>query len=117
KKKIIITSAILATLGTLVVISAPTLTIIYIGGSLVGAGIGFFYASNWALGTEIVPQGEAGRFLGISNLAGAGAGAVGAYIGGPIADQIGYTYLMVIYAILFIFSIFAILRVKIIKNT
>lgn len=117
KKKIIITSAILATLGTLVVISAPTLTIIYIGGSLVGAGIGFFYASNWALGTEIVPQGEAGRFLGISNLAGAGAGAVGAYIGGPIADQIGYTYLMVIYAILFIFSIFAILRVKIIENT
>jgi hypothetical protein len=117
KKKIIITSAILATLGTLVVISAPTLTIIYIGGSLVGAGIGFFYASNWALGTELVPLGEAGRFLGISNLAGAGAGAVGAYIGGPIADQIGYTYLMVIYAILFIFSIFAILKVKITKNT
>ena len=113
KKKIIITSAILATLGTLVVISAPTLTIIYIGGSLVGAGIGFFYASNWALGTELVPLGEAGRFLGISNLAGAGAGAVGAYIGGPIADQIGYTYLMIIYAVLFIFSIFAILKVKI----
>lgn len=112
KKKLIITSAILATLGTLVVISAPTLTIIYIGGILVGAGIGFFYASNWAMGTEIVPQGEAGRFLGISNLAGAGAGAVGAYIGGPIADQIGYTYLMGIYAILFILSIFAIQRVK-----
>jgi len=112
KKKLIITSAILATLGTIVVISAPTLTIIYIGGILVGAGIGFFYASNWAMGTEIVPQGEAGRFLGISNLAGAGAGAVGAYIGGPIADQIGYTYLMGIYAILFILSIFAIQRVK-----
>jgi hypothetical protein len=29
---------------------------------------------------------EAGRFLGISNLAGAGAGAIGTYIGGPIAD-------------------------------
>jgi len=112
KKKLIVSSAILATLGTLIVISAPTLTIIYIGGILVGAGIGFFYASNWALGTEIVPKGEAGRFLGISNLAGAGAGAVGAYIGGPIADQIGYTYLMGIYAILFILSIFAIQRVN-----
>ena len=44
-----------------------------------------FLAANWALGTEIVPKEEAGRYLGISNLAGAGAGAVGAYIGGPIA--------------------------------
>jgi MFS family permease len=111
-KKVIILSAVLATIGTLVVILAPSLTVIYVGGILIGAGIGFFYASNWALGTEIVPKNEAGRFLGISNLAGAGAGAVGAYIGGPIADQIGYTYLMGIYAILFILSILAILNVK-----
>jgi len=111
-KKLIITSALLATAGTLVVIFSPTLTLIYVGGILVGAGIGFFFASNWALGTEIVPKSEAGRFLGISNLAGAGAGAVGAYIGGPIADQIGYTYLMGIYAILFLLSILAILKVK-----
>ncbi|PKN88332.1 MAG: hypothetical protein CVU46_01340 [Chloroflexi bacterium HGW-Chloroflexi-8] len=111
-KKLIIISALLATAGTLVVIFSPTLTMIYVGGILVGAGIGFFFASNWALGTEIVPPSEAGRFLGISNLAGAGAGAVGAYIGGPIADQIGYTYLMGIYAILFLLSILAILKVK-----
>ena len=34
-------------------------------------------ATSWALGTSLVPPEEAGRYLGISNLAGAGAGMVG----------------------------------------
>ena len=112
KKKIILISALLAAAGTTIVIFAPGLTMIYVGGSLVGAGIGFFYAANWALGTSIVPKSEAGRFLGISNLAGAGAGAIGAYIGGPIADQIGYTPIFAIYTILFVFSIFTLAQIK-----
>jgi hypothetical protein len=114
-KKIILISAILTTLGTGFVLLSPTISWMYAAGCLVGAGIGFFYASNWALGTEIVPQDQAGRFLGISNLAGAGAGAVGAYIGGPIADQIGYTPLMTIYVVLFIFSILALAKIKLNK--
>ncbi len=115
-KKIILVSAILTTLGTAFVLLSPTISWMYAAGCLVGAGIGFFYASNWALGTEIVPQDQAGRFLGISNLAGAGAGAVGAYIGGPIADQIGYTPLMAIYVVLFIFSILALAKIKLSKS-
>jgi MFS family permease len=111
-KKIILVSAILTTLGTALVLLSPSISWMYAAGCLVGAGIGFFYASNWALGTEIVPKDQAGKFLGISNLAGAGAGAVGAYIGGPIADQIGYTNLMVIYVILFLFSILALAKIK-----
>jgi len=111
-KKIILVSAILTTLGTAFVLLSPSISWMYAAGCLVGAGIGFFYASNWALGTEIVPQDQAGRFLGISNLAGAGAGAVGAYIGGPIADQIGYTPLMTIYVVLFLFSILALAKIK-----
>lgn len=111
-KKIILISAILATLGTALVLLSPSISWMYAAGCLVGAGIGFFYASNWALGTEIVPKDQAGKFLGISNLAGAGAGAVGAYIGGPIADQIGYTNLMTIYVVLFLFSILALAKIK-----
>jgi MFS family permease len=112
-KKIILVSAILTTLGTALVLLSPSISWMYAAGCLVGSGIGFFYAANWALGTEIVPQDQAGRFLGISNLAGAGAGAVGAYIGGPIADQIGYTNLMTIYVFLFVFSIFALAKIKV----
>lgn len=112
-KKIILVSAILTTLGTALVLLSPSISWMYAAGCLVGAGIGFFYASNWALGTEIVPKDQAGKFLGISNLAGAGAGAVGAYIGGPIADQIGYTNLMTIYVVLFLFSILALAKIKV----
>jgi len=91
-------------------------------GIVVGVGIGLFLTANWALGTRLVPAAEAGRYLGISNLAGAGAGAVGAYIGGPIADYftvnvsqipgLGYVLLFAIYGMLFLLSIFALAGVK-----
>ncbi|MEN6481845.1 MAG: MFS transporter, partial [Anaerolineaceae bacterium] len=90
----------------------PAMTAVYIGACFIGAGTGFFYSANWALGTEIVPKDEAGRYLGISNLAGAGAGAVGAYIGGPIGDHLGYTLLMAIYGVLFLLSIFALRNIQ-----
>ena len=107
KKNVLVISALLAAVGTAIVITGPTLTAFYIGGALAGIGIGFFYSANWALGTEIVPQEEAGRFLGLSNLAGAGAGAIGAYIGGPIGDQLGYGFLLGIYGTMFLLSLLA----------
>ena len=123
RKPLVAISGLVAAAGTLVLILAPNMTIIYIGGVLVGAGTGLFYAANWALGTDLVPKEEAGRYLGISNLAGAGAGAVGAYIGGPIADSftlhlpsqpgIGYVVLFAIYGFLFLFSVLALTKIQI----
>lgn len=120
-KRMVSLSAAIAAAGTLVIVAAPDLSIMYLGAILVGSSAGLFYTSNWALGTELVPQAEAGRYLGISNLAGAGAGAVGAYIGGPIADAItrslptspgiGYVALFSIYGILFLFSMYAASRI------
>jgi MFS family permease len=122
-KPLVAASGLVAALGTLIALLSPSLIVIYIGGTLIGVATGLFYASNWALGTELVPQGEAGRYLGISNLAGAGAGAVGAYIGGPIADYfttrvpqtpgLGYVVLFSIYGLLFIFSVIALSRIRI----
>jgi len=98
------------------------MSVIYVGGCLVGAATGTFFTTNWALGTDIVPQEEAGKYLGISNLAGAGAGAVGAYIGGPIADyfsahvpqspETGYLLIFGIYAGLFLLSTLVLTRVR-----
>jgi MFS family permease len=98
------------------------LTVINIGGGIVGLAAGLFYPANWALGTQLAPKEEAARCLGISNLAGAGAGAVGAYIGGPIADfftrnapqdpGLGYVLLFSIYGLLFLLSIFALTQIK-----
>ncbi|MEN4011535.1 MAG: MFS transporter [Chloroflexota bacterium] len=107
KKNLVAIAGLLAASGVGVMMLVPSMTAIYVAGCLVGAGVGLFYSANWALGTEIVPREQAGRFLGLSNLAGAGAGAIGAYIAGPIADAAGYTLIMGIYGILFLFSILA----------
>jgi len=94
------------------VVIAPTMTVILIGGALIGLGIGIFYSANWALGTSLVPREQAGRYLGLSNLAGAGAGAIGAYIGGVIGDNTSYTLLLTIYALMFVFSIISLSQIK-----
>lgn len=122
RKRVVALSGIVAAIGTLVLLLSPNLTIIYIGGCIIGAATGMFYTANWALGTNLVPQGEAGRYLGLSNLAGAGAGAIGAYIGGPIADLltsrmpqtpgIGYVLLFAIYGLLFLLSSVALIPVQ-----
>ncbi len=122
-KRVVAVAGLIAALGVLVAVLAPDLTGIYIGGLMIGVGTGMFYTANWALGTELVPKVEAGRYLGISNLAGAGAGAVGAYIGGPIADYftarfpgapgLGYILLFAIYGTLFLLSVIALVRVRV----
>jgi len=94
--------------------SGVGMPLVILGGCLLGLATGVFFATNWALGTELVPTEQAGRYLGISNLAGAGAGIVGAGIGGPFADAfnqvqpgLGYLMLFAIYGLLFVLSIAA----------
>ena len=99
-------------IGVLVVIFAPDTTgIIFLGASIAGAGLGLFNSANWALGTKLVPMDRAGQFLGLSNLAGAGAGAIGAYIGGPIADHQGYFLVMLIFVCMALISTTALLGI------
>ncbi|MBL7202350.1 MAG: MFS transporter [Anaerolineae bacterium] len=107
KKRLIAISGVLAAVGLSVVLLVPLLGAIYVGGCLIGTAIGVFYSASWALGADIVPREEAGRYLGLANLAGAGAGAIGAYIGGPIADHSGYGPLFAIYGAFFLLSALA----------
>ena len=74
-------------------------------------------SANWALGTDLVPK-DAGRYLGISNLAGAGAGIVGSSIGGPMADYfnaiqpgLGYPVIFALYGGLFLLSVLLLPRI------
>jgi MFS family permease len=112
KKPLIAISGLLGAVGTFVVLAIPNLTVVYVGACVIGAAVGLFYSANWALGTELVPQEQAGRYLGLSNLAGAGAGAIGAYIGGPIADRLGYVLLFAIYGSLYLISILALAGIR-----
>lgn len=112
KRALITAAGLLAAGGTAVVVLAPSLPVIYAGAAVIGTGVGLFYAASWALGTEIVPKEQAGRYMGIQNLAGAGAGAVGAYIGGSIADSGSYILLMSLYGLMALLSILALRGVR-----
>jgi MFS family permease len=121
-RTLVFISGMIGVLGTALLLLTyrfPLLSLIYVAGCLVGLATGLFLTTNWALGTTIVPDAKAGRYLGISNLAGAGAGMVGAGIGGPLADLInrsnpgsGYFVLFFCYAVLFLFSSLTVLRIR-----
>jgi MFS family permease len=119
RKRLIALAGLIAAGGTLLLLFARSIPVVIISGSVIGIGAGTFMATNWALGTDLAPKQEAGRYLGISNLAGAGAGIVGAGIGGPMADffnslrpGLGYLVVFGIYAGLFLLSVAALTQVK-----
>jgi MFS family permease len=72
-------------LGCLLMLWARTPTMVLAFGSLLGVGIGLFLTANWALLNELAPVAEAGKFMGLTNLATAGAGAIGR-LEGPFID-------------------------------
>ncbi len=103
----------------LVTIWTPSMSLIYIAGIILGIATGLFVTVNWALGTRLAPSEQAGRYLGASNLAGAGAGMVGAGIGGPVADLLnatlpglGYFVVFAGYGVLFLLSIASLAGVR-----
>jgi MFS family permease len=119
RRRLVALSGLVAGAGTLLLLFATNIPMVILSGSVIGAGAGTFMATNWALGTDLVPPEEAGRYLGISNLAGAGAGIVGAGIGGPMADffnglrpGLGYLVIFALYAALFLLSVAALSQVK-----
>jgi MFS family permease len=118
RKGLVGLAALVAAAGVGVLLLARDLPLAIVAASIMGAGAGLFLATNWALGTDLAPPDEAGRYLGISNLAGAGAGIVGVGIGGPLADffnalkpGLGYSVIMALYGVLFLLSVVALARV------
>jgi len=135
KKIVIIAAGLLGSIGTAIVIFSPADIVLlreyldlgqsiptgiliqamgglYLGAVLIGLALGLFYAANWALGTTLIPEDRAAEFFGLANLAGAGAGAVGAYIGGPIADSFSYTLIIGLYGVVMLLSLLALLGIR-----
>ena len=118
RKRLVAYAGLIAAAGTFLLLFARNVPLVIVSGCIIGLGTGTFYAANWALGTDLAPKQEAGRYLGISNLAGAGAGIVGAGIGGPMADffnglrpGLGYLVIFAIYAVLLLLSVATLTRV------
>ncbi|NWJ48325.1 MAG: MFS transporter [Chloroflexi bacterium] len=90
---------------------ATILVIVF--GAFIGTSWGSFMSVDWAFATDLIPLSEAGRFMGLSNLATAGCQAFGAFVGGFIVDSsLGYSGLFVAIALYYLISITILTRVR-----
>ena len=88
--------------GTGLLCLVHDLKALYVLGCLIGLSMGTFASVNWAWATDLVPAAEAGKYLGLSNLATAGSAAASRLLG-PLIDAInarvpngGYVMLFVL---------------------
>jgi Na+/melibiose symporter-like transporter len=88
RRPFILGACITAALGAMLLLAARTDGALYAAGALIGTGTGVFLTTNWALATELVPEHEAARFLGIGNIATAGASFLSRIAGGLLIDPI-----------------------------
>ena len=90
-KKVLIGATYISALGIFLMLLAKDMRGLLIFGAVFGAGIGLFLTSNWALANTLAPGDEAGKYLGLTNLATAGSGAL-ARLEGPALDWLNATY-------------------------
>jgi len=104
-KRILYIATLAAASGILLMVFATDMRSLFLFGSLLGAGLGLFLTSNWALANTLVPEAEAGKYLGLTNLATAGSGAL-ARLEGPLLDWLNHLWpgLWLGYKGLFIFG-------------
>jgi len=85
RKRLNVVAGLLAALGIFLLLFATDYARLMLFGTIIGTGTGIFVSVNWALATDLIPKREAGKYLGFSNLATAGAGAT-SRLGGPLID-------------------------------
>ena len=90
-KRFLYMASIVAAIGMALMLLARTMTGVLIFGCIIGAGIGLFLTANWALANALAPGDQAGKFLGLTNLATAGSGAL-ARLEGPAIDALNHTW-------------------------
>jgi MFS family permease len=124
-KWVLVIASGIGAVGCLLLLAARTPGTLLVYGSVLGAGIGLFLTSNWALANMLAPAEEAGKYLGLSNLATAGAGAV-ARLAGPLIDLLnntwpgsfhGYTMLFTFGAVATLVSVTPLRRVHVERKT
>ncbi len=128
RKRMSIISALLGAVGAFLLLFARgnvLLTImglqfndVLVYGSIIGLSAGIYLSANWALATDLIPKEEAAGYLGISNLATAGAGVL-AGLGGPLIDifnarepGLGYTALFLTACLTYLVGALALFKIR-----
>ena len=122
-KRVLYVATFVASIGIFFMMFATDMRGVTIFGAVLGAGIGLFLTSNWALANGLAPEAEAGKYLGLTNLATAGSGAL-ARLEGPVLDWlnaaypgawIGYKSLFIFGAVCILLSLFMLRKIDLNK--
>ncbi|NMC45413.1 MAG: SLC45 family MFS transporter [Chloroflexi bacterium] len=84
-RKLMNTAMMLTALGSMVLFFIQEIGTFTIVAGFIGAGMGLYLTSNWTVAVKLAPTEQAGKFMGLTNLATAGASAVGK-LEGPFID-------------------------------
>ena len=117
---VIYIASLISAIGAFLLVIAKDIPSLTCFTGILGAGIGLYLSSNWALASRLAPREEAGKFLGLTNLATAGASAVSKLGGIPIdmannafpGYYYGFTGLFVLGGIFALVSMLLLRKVK-----
>lgn len=123
KKRLVAAACVIGSAGSVCLIFAPTLPWILAFGIILGAALGVFLSVDWAFMTDLIPKSEAGRYMGVSNIATASAGFIARPILGPVIDAfnnnrtsaVGYRVMFAIVTVFFAVAFVALRPVRQIK--
>jgi Na+/melibiose symporter-like transporter len=114
-------ASLIGGLGCILMLWARTPGTLLIFGGIFGLGIGLFLTANWAIANQLAPTDQAGKFMGLTNLATAGAAAL-SRLQGPLIDVLnnaasgswlGYTYLFLMGAVCVMLSALVLRKVSV----
>lgn len=114
-------SGLLAAGGTVLLLALRSPLGVTLAAGVLGLGTGVYLSGSWALVTDLVPAGQAARYMGIANIASAGGSAIARALGAGIVDPFnraldsqfaGYAVLYGLAAASFVFASLLMLRLE-----
>lgn len=84
-RKLMNVAMLITAVGSLILFFSQEMYTFTLVAGFIGAGMGLYLTSNWTVAVKLAPQDQAGKFMGLTNLATAGASAVGR-LEGPFID-------------------------------
>ena len=118
RRAIVVSSGLLGAFGIVVLYFSGSYTLVLFAGAILGISGGAFMSTNWALATDLVSPTEAARYLGLTNLATAGSGALVGLMGLVIylfnvtIPGLGYSVMLLFCFIYFIAGSLLVLKIK-----
>jgi len=100
RKPVLIASGVLGIAAVTLLLWATDYQVVVASSAMLGISAGSFLSTNWALATDLVPKGEEARYLGLTNVASAGGGALSRLVGPGIdymngrSEGLGYTAML-----------------------